>query len=101
VSEGSRCEQHKRMQEQRRGSAASRGYDDAWRKARAAYLYRHPLCVHCTEAGKVTAATELDHKVPHRGDRVLFWDRSNWQGLCKPHHSSKTATEDSAWAHKG
>jgi 5-methylcytosine-specific restriction protein A len=25
---------------------------------------------------------------------VLFWDRSNWQGLCHPCHSAKTATED-------
>jgi 5-methylcytosine-specific restriction protein A len=39
-------------------------------------------------------ATEVDHKVPHRGDQDLFWDTSNWQSLCKPCHSAKTARED-------
>lgn len=24
----------------------------------------------------------------------LFWDRTNWQGLCKQCHSRKTAAED-------
>ncbi|MGI6721758.1 MAG: HNH endonuclease [Anaerovoracaceae bacterium] len=32
--------------------------------------------------------------VPHRGDQKLFWDRSNWQSLCKSCHDSKTMTED-------
>ena len=36
----------------------------------------------------------LDHIIPHRGDRRLFWDRNNWQALCKSCHDSKTMTED-------
>jgi 5-methylcytosine-specific restriction protein A len=24
----------------------------------------------------------VDHIVPHRGDKKLFWDSSNWQALC-------------------
>lgn len=42
----------------------------------------------------VRAATEVDHIIPHRGDQQLFWDTNNWQGLCKPCHSRKTAQED-------
>jgi 5-methylcytosine-specific restriction protein A len=38
-------------------------------------------------------ATEVDHKVPHRGDWNLFADWKNWQGLCHKHHSAKTAKE--------
>lgn len=24
----------------------------------------------------------VDHKVPHKGDQVLFWDHDNWQPVC-------------------
>lgn len=80
--------------EQQRGTSSQRGYDYMWQQARAGYLAKHPLCVHCKASGRVTAATDLDHIIPHRGDKVLFWERSNWQGLCHPCHSVKTATED-------
>lgn len=46
------------------------------------------------QAGKVTAATEVDHIVPHRGDERLFRDEKNLQSLCRPCHSRKTAVED-------
>ncbi len=53
-----------------------------------AYLAEHPLCVMCEAAGIATAAGVVDHIIPHRGDRVLFWDRGNWQSLCTEHHDS-------------
>lgn len=28
------------------------------------------------------------------GDSKLFWDRTNWQSLCKPCHDRKTMTEN-------
>lgn len=34
-------------------------------------------------------ATVVDHKIPHRNDMELFWDRDNWQGLCKCCHDSE------------
>jgi 5-methylcytosine-specific restriction protein A len=42
----------------------------------------------------VTEATDVDHIKPHKGDMTLFWDRTNWQSLCGPCHSAKTAAED-------
>ncbi|WP_396127368.1 HNH endonuclease [Edaphobacter acidisoli] len=39
-------------------------------------------------------AAHTDHIIPHRGDKKLFWDRSNWQPLCATCHSVKTAEED-------
>ena len=69
-----------------RGSAASRGYGSRWQKARATYLTSHPLCVMCRKLGKVTAASVVDHIKPHRGDQSLFWNKENWQALCKPCH---------------
>lgn len=95
------CERHKdrakqvsRQRDQRRGSSNQRGYTYQWQQARAVYLLQNPLCVHCQQAGRVQLATEVDHIVAHRGDQQLFWDQGNWQGLCKPHHSEKTARED-------
>jgi len=92
------CENHSKEEHQRydreRGTAAQRGYDSRWRKARIGFLRKHPLCVHCEREGVVGAATVVDHIKPHRGDKAVFWDRSNWQPLCKSHHDAKTARED-------
>lgn len=44
--------------------------------------------------GKKVAAVAVDHIVPHRGDSKLFWDRSNWQPLCIPHHNSTKQREE-------
>lgn len=95
-----------------RGTAHERGYTSAWAKARAGYLAKHPLCLHCMEEGRVVAASVVDHITNHKlkaamdsGDaaaivkaKALFWDsESNWQSLCKPHHDRKTATEAGAF----
>lgn len=64
-----------------------------WRDASRAWLARFPLCCDCGELGVVEAATDVDHKEPHRGDLKKFWDRRNWQSLCKRCHSRKTARE--------
>ena len=81
---GPYCDDHLRPH------SADRGYDRRWRKARARHLARHPLCVQCEAIGRVEAATELDHIIPHRGDKTLFWDQQNWQGLCGKHHDEKS-----------
>ena len=88
------CEKHKPLHTEEVRSAASRGYNRAWQKASKQYLAAHPLCVKCLEEGKFRKATVVDHIIPHRGDEKLFWDRSNWQPLCKEHHDRKTLTED-------
>jgi 5-methylcytosine-specific restriction protein A len=69
-------------------TAAARGYDYAWQKARAAFLLDHPLCRRCAADGIVTAASVVNHCVPHAGDPVLFWDQSKWEPACAHHHSS-------------
>lgn len=71
------------------GSSAQRGYGYAWQQARARFLQKHPLCAFCERDGVVRAATVVDHKTPHRGDMTLFWDRANWEALCKPHHDGE------------
>ena len=94
---GARCERHDCKRQHYaahpRGSSTRQGYGADWRTARAAFLGGHPLCAECERAGQIVAATIVDHIQPHRGDRALFWDRSNWQSLCKRHHDRKTARE--------
>jgi 5-methylcytosine-specific restriction protein A len=75
-----------------RDSANSRGYNREWRKARLDHLRRFPFCVECAKQDRYISATDVDHIIPHRGDMVLFWKRSNWQSLCKSCHSKKTAS---------
>jgi 5-methylcytosine-specific restriction protein A len=74
----------KAIYDAKRPSSSARGYTSAWDKARAAYLYRHPMC--CWE-GCNQPATVVDHKKAHKGDQGLFWDSDNWQPLCAPHHN--------------
>ena len=75
-------------------SAAERGYDHRWRKARRLFLMANPLCVICQAQGRVTPANTVDHIIPHRGDQTLFWDsQGNWQALCASCHSRKTQQE--------
>ena len=97
------CEKHKnadavfkrnRDKASQREKTAARGYGSPWRRARAEFLKRHPLCKKCEENGRITLAEVVDHVIPHKGDKQLFWDQNNWQPLCKPCHDIKTATED-------
>jgi len=69
--------------------------DRNYLRRRATYLAEHPWCVRCQAEGKsFVAATELDHIIPFKGNRILFLDWNNWQGLCARHHGLKSMTED-------
>lgn len=66
----------------------------AWRNARLSFLTEHPLCRLHGELGKVKQACVVDHIKPHKGDLSLFWDRSNWQALCKQCHDSHKQAQE-------
>lgn len=90
VPHGELCECQRRIRRERnarhdarRPSARARGYNHEWRKARAEYLADHPYCRMCGHPASV-----VDHIIPHRGDKRLFWHRTNWQPLCQPCHDS-------------
>ncbi|QND48111.1 HNH endonuclease [Rhizobium lusitanum] len=87
VPKGTRCECRERRavaaqkaNDERRGSAASRGYDGKWAKESKAWLAAlgSPLCA----CGCGREANMVDHIVAPKGDARLFWSRSNWQ----PYH---------------
>ena len=100
VESGAYCEAHarqvRRQYDSQRESASARGYNGRWQKARATFLARHPLCLMCHREGRITAATVVDHIIPHRGDQALFWDTGNWQSLCKRCHDSAKQAEERA-----
>lgn len=79
-------------------TTAQLGYGGRWQRERIEYLRLNPLCVMCKgeRPPRVTPATVVDHKIPHRGDQALFWDRTNWQSLCKRHHDSDAQKRDRA-----
>lgn len=83
-----------------RASAASRGYDNAWRKARAAFLAEHPTCLYCEQAGRLTPATVVDHSGGH-GKGVAFWDVSAWIPVCRPCHDGTAKQRDRSGTIRG
>lgn len=55
-------------------------------------LRRQPCCEECERNGHTTPATDVDHRIPHRGDWDKFIDESNIRSLCAACHGRKTAS---------
>ncbi|MDI7923391.1 HNH endonuclease [Ferirhizobium litorale] len=53
-------------------------------------------CQMCGTLERDTSRLVADHRKPHRGDPVLFWDRANLQCLCEPCHSTEKQKEEQA-----
>jgi 5-methylcytosine-specific restriction protein A len=80
-----------RSHDERRGTAAARGYDAAWRRFRRSFLAEHPLCADCGEQGIVAAASELHHVERVRDNPARRLDPGNVIPLCHGCHSRRTA----------
>jgi 5-methylcytosine-specific restriction endonuclease McrA len=48
----------------------------------------------CEQAGRLAAASVVDHREPHKGDVAKFWDQSGWQSLCAKCHNAAKQSED-------
>jgi len=79
------------MKNDKRKSAARRGYGSKWKIAREIYLANHPSCINAGKPGCTNDATCIDHVVDHKGNASRFWNRNNWQPMCHHCHSVKTA----------
>jgi 5-methylcytosine-specific restriction protein A len=90
---GSRCTSCGRARDRRRGSAAARGYDAAWRRLRTEHLALEPDCA----CGCGQVATDVDHIVPRRLGGSD--DHANLQSLAHGHHSRKTVLHDGGFGH--
>lgn len=70
-------------------------YDSTrWRKIRDIVLNEEPLCRLCLKSGKETAASVVDHIIPHKNDLSLFYSRDNLQGICASCHSGIKRQEE-------
>lgn len=78
-----------------RPSSSRRGYGTHWRRVRASYLRRHPIC---EEDGCEADAVDVDH-IDGSGPRGDNSD-ANLRALCKPHHSSKTVKHDGGFGRR-
>lgn len=72
----------------------------AWRRLRHWWITNHPLCEKCKAEGRLVKATDVDHIIPHKGNRHLFFDSNNLQSLCRSCHSLKTASEDGGFGNR-
>lgn len=105
-----RCDKHEAEHRQAidraRGGASDRGYGWKWHQRRSAFLVRFPLCgmrqgdalrdrlTDCQREGRATPATMVDHLIPHKGDRALFWDQRNWCASCGTCNRTKAVKEE-------
>lgn len=91
---GYRTEKQRRTEnDERRGSASSRGYDRTWQKLRLAFLRLNPICIWCKERGLIVPATVADHIKTIAMHPELRLDTDNLRALCKPCHDAHTAKE--------
>jgi 5-methylcytosine-specific restriction endonuclease McrA len=72
-----------------------------WAKLRAEQLAKEPHCRYCKQAGRVTLATVVDHKTPHRGDTRLFFDEGNLASSCKPCHDGMKQQKERSGTERG
>ena len=93
IRDGRYCDKHKRETakqiDDRRGSAASRGYGSTWRKIREMMLRDEPLCRRCYQENVIKAADTVHHINGDQRDNR----RVNLEPLCKRHHDEHTARE--------
>ena len=64
-------------------------------RIRAEHFARHPLCVHCAEAGRTSAAVILDHIIAlvNGGPDFDKDNGTNRQGLCQDCSEAKTRAD--------
>jgi 5-methylcytosine-specific restriction protein A len=75
-----------------RPSPAERGYDADWRRCRKLFIAKNMTCC-VPDCGKATEEVDHIESVRARPDLRLKW--SNLRPYCKPHHSERTAREQS------
>ncbi|MDT3686760.1 MAG: HNH endonuclease signature motif containing protein [Pseudorhodoplanes sp.] len=99
IASGSQCpcerkreHERKARHDARRPSARQRGYTAEWDSASRAFLLQSENYYCACGCGR--RADTVDHIKPHKGNRELFWDRSNWQAMAFQCHSSRKQREE-------
>lgn len=103
LTDGRYCEKHQKAADAQynkyqRDPATQKRYGAAWRRIRASYASKHPLCEQCWKDGRITPMQEVHHIIPL--SRGGIHDPDNLVALCKTCHSRITAKEDGRWEGK-
>ncbi len=96
IAHGERCPCERRRdaaRQDKRPTAAARGYDSAWQRVAAAHLRLNPHCAACHVAGVTTKAQVVDHIIPVRERPDLRLTPSNLQSLCRSHNARKASID--------
>ncbi|MFP5433516.1 MAG: HNH endonuclease [Alphaproteobacteria bacterium] len=66
-----------------------------WKRLRWSILVRDGFtCQQCGRLEGNTALLVANHKKPHRGNELLFWDDGNLETACKPCHDGAIQREE-------
>ena len=100
LTEGLYCEKHEKLitahyNKYGRDPETQKRYGATWRRIRAAYVAKHPLCEKCWAKGMITPVQEVHHIVPLSQGGTHGDD--NLMALCKACHSRITAKEGGRW----
>lgn len=87
-----RCEDHPLTIQATRDPERQKLYDRKWQRRRRLHLSASPWCAECLRHDVYTAATDVHHLVPHRGDSTVFMT-SPLESLCHECHSRITQAE--------
>lgn len=93
LTDGRFCDEHRQAAELQynqylRDPDTNKRYGRAWKKIRARFLLRHPLCEQCLREGRLTPAEEVHHILPLASGGTN--DEGNLMALCKSCHSKIT-----------
>ena len=64
-----------------------------WQRLRKHKLQRNPLCEYCLNAGRIEAATVVDHIVPIARGGDAYPPLDHLMSCCVSHHNEKTRGE--------
>ena len=84
------CEEHAALRQKQydkynRAPNHDKKYGNNWRRIRALYVKKNPLCERCLKEGRVTPVEEVHHIVPlSRGGTNQF---TNLMSLCQSCHT--------------
>lgn len=67
-------------------------HTNRWKMASKRFIENNPLCKECKKKGLLTPSVITDHRIPK--DKCADpLDQDNWDPLCKPCHSVKSAQD--------
>ena len=91
--DGRYCDEHRQSIDHQynrylRDPDTNKRYGRAWKRLRARFLLRHPLCEECKSESRLSVAEEVHHILPLANGGTN--DEGNLMALCKSCHSKIT-----------